>query len=110
MRSRVAGATRGLPAKVSDAVDGETPARAATAARVGRPVGGRPGATGCGTSRPYRVERRAERAYRGRSNRFDDEGCVVTDLQVSPRIRHARTAVVVAFLINGLCFASWISR
>ena len=37
---RVAGATRGLPAKVSDAVDGETPARAATAARVGRPAAG----------------------------------------------------------------------
>ena len=34
----------------------------------------------------------------------------MTDLQVSPRIRHARTAVAVAFLINGLCFASWISR
>jgi fucose permease len=34
----------------------------------------------------------------------------VTDLQVSPRILHARTAVAVAFMINGLCFASWISR
>jgi MFS family permease len=34
----------------------------------------------------------------------------VTDLQVSPRIRHARTAVAVAFMVNGFCFASWISR
>ena len=34
----------------------------------------------------------------------------MTDLQVSPRTRHARTAVAVAFLVNGLCFASWISR
>ena len=34
----------------------------------------------------------------------------MTDVQVSPRIRRARTAVAVAFMINGLCFASWISR
>ena len=34
----------------------------------------------------------------------------MTDLQVSPRIRRARTAVAVAFFVNGLCFASWISR
>ncbi len=34
----------------------------------------------------------------------------MTDLQVSPTARHARTAVAVAFLVNGLCFASWISR
>ncbi|MDT7709807.1 MAG: hypothetical protein QOG20_5414, partial [Pseudonocardiales bacterium] len=36
-RSRVPGVTRGLPEKASDAVDGDTPARAATAASVGRP-------------------------------------------------------------------------
>src|SRR3954467_9305293 len=74
MRSRVAGATRGLPAKASDAVDGETRARAATAASVGRPVGGRSGATRWGTSRRYRVEARGWRAYRWLSNRFDGEG------------------------------------
>jgi MFS family permease len=34
----------------------------------------------------------------------------VTDLQVSPRILHARTAVAVAFMLNGLCFASWVAR
>jgi fucose permease len=34
----------------------------------------------------------------------------VTDLQASPRILRARTAVAVAFLLNGLCFASWIAR
>jgi fucose permease len=34
----------------------------------------------------------------------------VPDLQVPPRILHARTAVAGAFLLNGLCFASWISR
>jgi fucose permease len=34
----------------------------------------------------------------------------VTDLQVSRRILHARTAVAVAFLLNGLCFASWVAR
>jgi hypothetical protein len=36
--------TRGLPAKASEAVDGETPARDATAASVGRPVPDRLGA------------------------------------------------------------------
>jgi hypothetical protein len=35
-RSRVSGATFGLPENASDAVDGETPACAATAASVGR--------------------------------------------------------------------------
>jgi MFS family permease len=39
-----------------------------------------------------------------------ERGSAVTDLQVSPRIRRARTAVAVAFFVNGLCFASWISR
>ena len=34
----------------------------------------------------------------------------MTDLQVSPTARRARTAVAVAFMVNGLCFASWISR
>jgi predicted MFS family arabinose efflux permease len=34
----------------------------------------------------------------------------VTDLQVSPRTTHARTAVAVAFMVNGLSFASWIAR
>jgi fucose permease len=34
----------------------------------------------------------------------------VTDLQVSPRVRHARTAVAGAFIISGLAFASFISR
>ncbi len=34
----------------------------------------------------------------------------MSDLQVSSRILHARTAVLVAFLVNGLSFASWISR
>jgi hypothetical protein len=43
----VDGATRGLPANARDAVDGETPARDATAASVGLPVPGRPGATRC---------------------------------------------------------------
>ena len=37
-RSRVAGATRGLPENASDAVEGDTPARAATVASVGRAV------------------------------------------------------------------------
>ena len=34
----------------------------------------------------------------------------MTDLQVPPTARRARTAVAVAFMVNGLCFASWISR
>jgi MFS family permease len=34
----------------------------------------------------------------------------VTDLQVSPGIRHARAAVAAAFIISGLAFASFISR
>ena len=34
----------------------------------------------------------------------------MTDLQVSPRVRHARTAVAAAFLISGLAFASFVSR
>jgi fucose permease len=34
----------------------------------------------------------------------------VVDLQASPKILHARTAVAAAFLLNGLCFASWIAR
>jgi fucose permease len=34
----------------------------------------------------------------------------VPDLQGSTKILHARTAVAGAFLLNGLCFASWISR
>ena len=34
----------------------------------------------------------------------------MTDLQASPRTRRARTAVAVAFVVNGLVFASFISR
>jgi predicted MFS family arabinose efflux permease len=34
----------------------------------------------------------------------------MTDLQASPRARRARTAVAVAFVVNGLMFASFISR
>jgi MFS family permease len=34
----------------------------------------------------------------------------VTDLQASTRILDARTAVAVAFMFNGLAFASWVSR
>lgn len=34
----------------------------------------------------------------------------MTDLQVPPAARRARTAVAVAFMVNGLCFASWVSR
>jgi MFS family permease len=43
-------------------------------------------------------------------NRIDSIRSIVTDLQVSPRVRHARTAVAAAFLISGLAFASFVSR
>jgi fucose permease len=43
-------------------------------------------------------------------NRIDSTRSIVTDLQVSPGIRHARTAVAAAFIISGLAFASFISR
>jgi fucose permease len=43
-------------------------------------------------------------------NRIDSIGVFVPHPPVSSTILRARTAVAAAFLLNGLCFASWVSR